>query len=128
MNLVRKKNNPICCSQELITLGINLLKEVKDTYKESSLTLKKETLEDCKNTHVCELPGLTSLKWLYYQKWYINGILPQLEKKNPKIHKEAWKTLKIQSSEWKETIMIWLCHNSKVSMVSAQKQNHRLMN
>lgn len=68
MNLVRKKNNPICCSQELITLGINLLKEVKDTYKESSLTLKKETLEDCKNIHVCELPGLTSLKLLYYQK------------------------------------------------------------
>ena len=61
-------------------LGINLTKEVKDLYSENYTTLKKETKEVTdKWKHVHGLEELTSSKWPYYPKRFIDSMQSLLE-------------------------------------------------
>ena len=58
-------------------LGINPTKEVKDLYSENYTTLKKEFKEDTTNGsmyHAHGLEGLTSSKWPYYPKQFIDSM------------------------------------------------------
>ena len=63
-------------------LGINLTKEVKDLYSENYTTLKKEIKEAQTNGnmyHAHGLEELTSSKWPYYPKQFIDSMQPLLE-------------------------------------------------
>ena len=61
-------------------LGINLTKEVKDLYSENYTTLKKEMKEDTnKWKHAYGLEELTSSKWPYYPKQFIDSMQCLLE-------------------------------------------------
>ena len=57
-------------------LGINLTKDVEDPYSENYTTLKKEIKEDTNWSmyHVHGLEELTSSKWPYYPKQFIDSI------------------------------------------------------
>ena len=57
-------------------LGINLTKEVKDLYSENYTTLKKEIKEDTNGSmyHAHGLEELTSSKWPYYPKQFIDSM------------------------------------------------------
>ena len=58
-------------------LGNNLTKEVKDLYSENYTTLKKEIKEDTNNGsmyHAHGLEELTSSKWPYYLKQFIDSV------------------------------------------------------
>ena len=68
---------PTCYSNKKKYLRINLTKEVKDLYSENYRTLKKEIKEDTnKWKHVpCSWIGrLTSSKWPYYPKQFIDSM------------------------------------------------------
>ena len=63
-------------------LGINLTKEVKDLYSENYITLKKEIKKTQTNGsmyHVHGLEELTSSKWPYYPKQFIDSMQSLLE-------------------------------------------------
>ena len=62
-------------------LGINLTKEVKDVYSENYTTLKKEIKEDTNGSmyHAHGLEELTSSKWPYYPKQFIDSMQSLLE-------------------------------------------------
>ena len=63
-------------------VGRNLTKEVKDLYSENYTALRKEIKEDTnKWKHVpCSwMEELTSSKWPYYQKQYIDSMQSLLE-------------------------------------------------
>ena len=63
-------------------VGINLTTETKDLYSENYTTLKKEVKEDTnKWKHVPShgLEELTSSKWPYYPKQFIDSMQPLLE-------------------------------------------------
>ena len=63
-------------------LGINLTKEVEVLFSENCTTLKKEIKEDTnKWKHVPRswLEELTSSKWPYYPKWFIDSMQSLLE-------------------------------------------------
>ena len=63
-------------------LGIKSTKEVKDLYSENYATLKKEIKEDInkwKHNHVHGLEELTSSKWPYYPKQFIDSMQSLLE-------------------------------------------------
>ena len=62
-------------------LGINLTKEVKDLYSENYTTLKKEIKEDTNGSmyHAHGLEELTSSKWPYYPKQFIDSMQSLLE-------------------------------------------------
>ena len=63
-------------------LGMNLTKEVKDLYSKNYITLKKEIKEDIANGsiyHVHGLEELTSSKWPYYPKQFIDSMQSLLE-------------------------------------------------
>ena len=56
--------------------GIHLTKEGKDLYSENYTTLKKEIKEDTKNGSMYRVHGLeelTSSKWPYYPKQFIDS-------------------------------------------------------
>ena len=57
-------------------LGINLTKEVKDLYSENYTILKKEIKEDTNGSkyHAHALEELTSSKWSYYPKRFIDSM------------------------------------------------------
>ena len=58
-------------------LGINLTKEVKDLYSRNYTTLKREIKEDTTNGNICHVYGLeelTSSKWPYYLKQFIDSM------------------------------------------------------
>ena len=58
-------------------LGINLIKEVKDLYSENYTTLKKEFRKIQTNGtmyHAHGLEELTSSKWPYYPKRFIDSM------------------------------------------------------
>ena len=57
-------------------LGINLSKEVKDLYSEDYTRLKKEIKEDINGSmdHAHGLEELTSSKWPYYPKPFIDSM------------------------------------------------------
>ena len=63
-------------------LGINLTKEVKDLYSENYTTLKKEIKKDTnkwKHVLCSRLEELTSSKWPYYPKQFIDSMQSLLE-------------------------------------------------
>ena len=63
-------------------LGINLTKEVKDLYSENYTTLKKEIKEDTNKWNMYNVHGLeelTSSKWLYCPKQFIDSMQSLLE-------------------------------------------------
>ena len=63
-------------------LGINLTKEVKDLYSENYTTLKKEIKEEQTNGSMCHGHGLgelTSSKWPYHPKQFIDSMQPLLK-------------------------------------------------
>ena len=63
-------------------LGINLTKDVKDLYSENYTTLKKEIKEDTnkwKHVLCSRLGELTSSKWPYYPKQFIDSMQSVLE-------------------------------------------------
>ena len=63
-------------------LGINLTKEVKDLYSENYTTLKKEIKEDTNKWSMYNAHGLeelTSSKWPYYPKQFIDSMQSLLE-------------------------------------------------
>ena len=57
-------------------LGINLTKEVKGLYSENYTTLKKEIKEQTNGSmyHAHGLEELTSSKWPYYPKQFIDSM------------------------------------------------------
>ena len=59
-------------------LGINLTKEVKDLYSKNYTTLKKKKLRKIQTNgsmyHVHGLEELTSSKWPYYPKRFIDSV------------------------------------------------------
>ena len=75
---IRNKTIPFnIATRKIKYLGINLTKEVKDLYSENYTTLKKEIKEDTKNGsmyHAHGLEELTSSKWPYYPKQFIDSM------------------------------------------------------
>ena len=74
---IRKKIPFDRATRKIKSLGINLTKEVKDLYSENYTTLKKEIKEDtnkCKHVHAHGLEELTSSKWPYYPKQFIDSM------------------------------------------------------
>ena len=79
---IRKKIPFDIATRKIKYLGINLTKEVKHMYSENYTTLKKEIKENTnKWKHVpCSwMEELTSSKWPYYQKQYIDSMQSLLE-------------------------------------------------
>ena len=70
--------NPIAIATRKIKyLGIKLTEEVKNLYSENYTTLKKEIKEDTnkwKHVHAHGLEELTSSKWPYYPKRFIDSM------------------------------------------------------
>ena len=62
-------------------VGVNLTKEGKDLYSENYTTLKKETKEDTNGRmyHAHGLEELTSSKWPYYPKQFVDSMQSLLE-------------------------------------------------
>ena len=74
---IRKKVPFDIATRKIKYLGINLTKEVKDLYSENYITLKKEIKEDTnkwKHVHAHGLEELTSSKWPYYPKRFIDSM------------------------------------------------------
>ena len=74
---IRKKIEFDVATRKIKYLGINLTKEVKDLYSENYTTLKKEIKEDTnkwKHVPCYELEELTSSKWPYYPKRFIDSM------------------------------------------------------
>ena len=62
---------------KIMYLEINITKEVKDPYSENYTTMKKEIKEDTnkwKHIRVHGLEELTSSKWPYYPKRFIDSM------------------------------------------------------
>ena len=79
---IRKKLPFDIATRNIKYLGINLTKEVKDLYSENYTTLKKEIKEAQTNGnmyHAHGLEELTSSKWPYYPKQFIDSMQPLLE-------------------------------------------------
>ena len=79
---IRKKIPCDIATRKIKYLGINLTKEVKDLYSENYTTLKKE-MKDTQTTrsmyHAHGLEELTSSKWPYYPKQFIDSVQSLLE-------------------------------------------------
>ena len=61
-------------------LGVNLTKDVKDLYSENYTTLKlRKTQTNGSMYHAHGLEKLTSSKWPYYPKQFINSMQSLLE-------------------------------------------------
>ena len=63
-------------------LGINVTKEVKDLYSENYTTLKKKSRKTQTNGNIYCVHGseeLTSSKWPYYPKQFIDSMQSLLE-------------------------------------------------
>ena len=73
---IRKKIPFDIATRKIKYLGINLTKEVKDLYSENYTTLKKESREDTNGSmyHAHGLEELTSSKWPYYPKQFIDSM------------------------------------------------------
>ena len=73
---IRKKIPFDIVTRKIKYLGINLTKEVKDLYSENYTTLKKEIKEDTNGSmyHAHGLEELTSSKWPYYPKRFIDSM------------------------------------------------------
>ena len=73
---IRKKFPFDIATRKIKYLGINLTKEVKDLYSENYTTLKKEIKEDTNGSmyHAHGLEELTSSKWPYYLKQFIDSM------------------------------------------------------
>ena len=74
---IRKKIPFSIATTNIKYRGINLTKEVKDLDTENYTTLKKEIKEDtnkCKHVHAHGLEELTSSKWPYYPKQFIDSM------------------------------------------------------
>ena len=72
-----KKKIPFdIATRKIKYLEINLTKEVKDLYSENCATLKKEIKEDTNGSmyHAHGLEELTSSKWPYYPKQFIDSM------------------------------------------------------
>ena len=81
---IRKKIPFDIAIRKIKYLGINLTKEVKDLYSENYTTLKKEMKEATNKWKHVPCPGLeelTSSKWPYYPKQFIDSMQSLL--KNP---------------------------------------------
>ena len=79
---IRKKVPFDIATRKIKYLGINLTKEVKDLYSENYTTLKKETRKTQTNGsmyHAHGLEELTSSKWPYYPKQFIDSMQSLLE-------------------------------------------------
>ena len=78
---IRKKIPFDIATRKIKYLGINLTKEVKDLYSENYTTLKKELKEDTNGSmyHAHGLEELTSSKWPYYPKQFIDSMQSLLE-------------------------------------------------
>ena len=78
---IRKKLPFDIATRKIKYLGINLTKEVKDQYLENDTTLRKEIKEDTNGRlyHVFGLEELTSSKWPYYPKQFIDSMQSLLE-------------------------------------------------
>ena len=79
---IRKKIPFDIATRKTKHLGINLSKEVKDLYSENYTTLKKEIKEDTntwKHVPCSRLEELTSSKWPYYPKRFIDSMQSLLE-------------------------------------------------
>ena len=78
---IRKKIPFDIATRKIKYLGMNLTKEVKDLYSENYTTLKKETKEDTNGRmyHAHGLEELTSSKWPYYPKQFIDSMQSLLE-------------------------------------------------
>ena len=71
---IRKKIPFDIARRKIKYLGINLTKEVKDQYSENYTTLSKEIKGDTNIwKHVHGLEELTSSKWPYYPKQFIDS-------------------------------------------------------
>ena len=72
---IRKKIPFDIATRKIKYLGINLTKVVKDLYSEYYATLKKETKEETNGSmyHAHGLEELTSSKWPYYPKLFIDS-------------------------------------------------------
>ena len=74
---IRKSIPFAIARRKLKCLGMNLTKEAKDLYSEKYITLQKEIKEDTdkwKHVHAHGLEELTSSKWPYYPKWFIDSM------------------------------------------------------
>ena len=73
---IRKKIPFDIATRKIKYLGINLTKEIKDLYSENYTTLKKEVKEDTNGSmyHACGSEELTSSKWPYYPKQFIDSM------------------------------------------------------
>ena len=74
---IRKKIPFDIGTRKIKYLGLNLTKEAKDLYSENYTTLKKESKEAQTNRsmyHAHGLEELTSSKWPYYAKQFIDSM------------------------------------------------------
>ena len=80
---ISKKIPFVIATRKMKHLGINLTKEVKDLYSKNYTTLKKKKLRKIQTNgsmyHVHGLEELTSSKWPYYPKRFIDSMQFLLE-------------------------------------------------
>ena len=79
---IREKIPFDIATRKIKYLGINLTKEVKDLYSENYTTVKKEirkTQTKGSMNHADGLEELTSSKWPYYPKQFIDSMQSLLE-------------------------------------------------
>ena len=79
---IRKKIPLDIATKKIKYLGINLTKDVKDLYSENNMTQKKEIEEDQisgSTYYIHGLEELTSSKWPYYPKQFIDSMQSLLE-------------------------------------------------
>ena len=79
---IRKKLPFDIATRKIKYLGVSLTKEVKDLNSENNTTLKKEIKETQTNGSMHHVHGweeLTSSKWPYYPKQFIDSMQSLLE-------------------------------------------------